>query len=78
VAPPGNQAANGENKHQPKYREKPVYSTQTNQTIFWAVAVLPTFYPCSSRAADKLAATEYRIQTNSAVSELQNGVLSLP
>jgi len=28
VAPPGNQAANGENKHQPKYREKPVYSTQ--------------------------------------------------
>ena len=35
------------------------------QTIFWAVAVLPTFYPCKSRAADKLAATGYRIQTNS-------------
>jgi hypothetical protein len=29
VTPPGNQAANGENKHQSKYREKPVYSTQT-------------------------------------------------
>jgi len=28
VAPPGNQAANGENKHQPVYRKKPVYSTQ--------------------------------------------------
>ena len=28
MAPPGNQAVNGENKHQPAYREKPVYSTQ--------------------------------------------------
>jgi hypothetical protein len=28
VAPLGNQAVNGENKHQPVYREKPVYSTQ--------------------------------------------------
>lgn len=28
LAPPGNQAANGENKHQPKYLKKPVYSTQ--------------------------------------------------
>jgi len=28
VAPPGNQAANGENKYQPEYWEKPVYSTQ--------------------------------------------------
>jgi D-alanine-D-alanine ligase-like ATP-grasp enzyme len=28
VAPPGNQAANRENKPQPKYLEKPVYSTQ--------------------------------------------------
>ena len=28
MAPPGNQAVNGENKHQPKYRKKPVYSTQ--------------------------------------------------
>jgi hypothetical protein len=26
--PPGNQAAIGENKSQPVYREKPVYSTQ--------------------------------------------------
>jgi hypothetical protein len=29
VAPPGNQSADGENKRQLKYREKPVYSTQT-------------------------------------------------
>ena len=28
MAPPGNQAVNGENKHQHVYREKPVYSTQ--------------------------------------------------
>jgi hypothetical protein len=28
LAPPGNQAANGENKHQPVYRKKPVHSTQ--------------------------------------------------
>jgi len=27
VALPGNQAVNGENKHQPVYRKKPVYST---------------------------------------------------
>jgi len=30
VVPTGNQAAKGENKQQPKYLEKPVYSTQTN------------------------------------------------
>ena len=30
MAPPGNQSVKGENKHQPVYREKPVYSTQTN------------------------------------------------
>jgi radical SAM superfamily enzyme YgiQ (UPF0313 family) len=29
VAPPGNQAANGENKYQPKHQEKMVYSTQS-------------------------------------------------
>jgi hypothetical protein len=27
VAPPGNQAVKGGNKHQPVYRKKPVYST---------------------------------------------------
>jgi hypothetical protein len=31
VAPPGNQAVNGENKHQPKYLKKPVYSTQNQK-----------------------------------------------
>jgi hypothetical protein len=31
VAPPGNQAVNGENKHQPVYRKKPVYSTQISK-----------------------------------------------
>jgi hypothetical protein len=35
VAPPGNQAANGENKHQPKYREKPVYSTQIKERALY-------------------------------------------
>jgi hypothetical protein len=28
VAPPGNQAVNGENKHQPVYRKKLVYTIQ--------------------------------------------------
>jgi len=39
VAPPGNQAANGENKHQPKYRKKPVYSTQFASWMFDASGI---------------------------------------
>jgi len=40
VALPGKQAANGENIHQPKYREKPVYSTQkSNTVIFYNIAI---------------------------------------
>jgi len=36
MTPPGNQVVKGENKPQPKYREKPVYLTQFNlQTICW-------------------------------------------
>jgi hypothetical protein len=33
LVPPGNQAANGENRPQPKYREKPVYSTPKRHLI---------------------------------------------
>lgn len=36
----GNQAANGENKHEPKYREKPFYSNQGNPGLASLVAVL--------------------------------------
>ena len=48
VAPPGNQAANRENKHQPKYLKKPVYSTQLKMPamkiikngMFWEQIIL--------------------------------------
>jgi hypothetical protein len=35
VAPPGNQAVNGENKHQPVYREKPVYQEVIGQMAYF-------------------------------------------
>jgi len=50
VAPPGNQAANGENKPQPKYLKKPVYSTKLLYVECESVA------PCSTDEAHEWSA----------------------
>ena len=76
MAPPGNQAANGENKYQPKYWEKPVYSTQFFNVSF-AGALLIGFVQCFSMlpGVSRAAATGYDMLKTS--SHFNNGQWTL-
>jgi len=62
VSPPGNQAVNGENKHQPVYREKPVYSTKrikggTVMSVYKIVEIVGTSPKSWEDATQKALAT---------------------